>query len=346
MIEFGSDFHLINTYFLGRASLKNIYKNAVFYANGRQCINSLILQYHWKRIWCPQYFCYEVISSIRNTGIDIKYYLDYPGYNDISAIKNIPFEEGDVLLRVNYFGMREFRTEKNIPIPVIEDHTHDLLGHWALYSDATWCIASLRKSLPLAEGGMLWSPQGYELKDKIQLLKENVDLAEERWKAMELKSQYLARKISNKALYREMYMRTEKKLEFLPFSLIDRKSQDVISRIDINAWYGQKKKNWDLLSHLDLEGLTILHPESWECNMYSFIILLETEMERDRVRKKFIQSHIYPAILWNIPEMRDEHVLDFSARMLSIHCDGRYKESDILKLIEKIKQIILHDSSI
>lgn len=60
---------------------------------------------------------------------------------------------------MNYFGLRTSRSNQSLPIPVIEDHSHDLLGRWPLYSDADWCIASIRKTLPTIEGGMVWSPK-------------------------------------------------------------------------------------------------------------------------------------------------------------------------------------------
>ena len=162
MKEFGSDFHLIDSFLSKRAHLTDVYREVVLMADGRQCIVTLIQQYGWKRMWMPEYFCYEVIATIaKQTGIEIVYYLDLPKGNDGMMVEALPYQNGDVLFRVNYFGMRDFRSNKNIPIPVIEDHSHDLLGHWALYSDADWCIASLRKTLPLPEGGMMWSPKGH-----------------------------------------------------------------------------------------------------------------------------------------------------------------------------------------
>ena len=44
MREFGSDYHLLDNYFSNRASLQRIYPDAIFYANGRQCLRALIEQ--------------------------------------------------------------------------------------------------------------------------------------------------------------------------------------------------------------------------------------------------------------------------------------------------------------
>ena len=123
--------------------------------SGRQTIVALIAQHQWKRIWLPVYFCYEVVDTIRQTGIELLFYPDYPGAYDQNIVSELPYKKGDVLLRMNYFGLRTRRSNQSLPIPVIEDHSHDLLGRWSLYSDADWCIASIRKTLPTVEGGMV-----------------------------------------------------------------------------------------------------------------------------------------------------------------------------------------------
>ena len=102
MKEFGSDFHYIDTYTSGRAHLTDVFRNAMLLADGRQCIVILIRQYGWRRIWMPDYFCYEVIETIQEqTGIEVMFYADNPLKE--GKVGNLPFQEGDVLLRMNYF---------------------------------------------------------------------------------------------------------------------------------------------------------------------------------------------------------------------------------------------------
>ena len=152
MKEFGSDFHYLESYNSGRAHLTDVFRGSILLADGRQCVVALIHQYGWRRIWMPDFFCYAVIDTIKKqTGIEVVFYEDSP--LDEAKVETFHFEDGDVLLRMNYYGMRDKRSNKNISVPVIEDHSHDPFGHWALYSDADWCISSLRKSLPLPEGG-------------------------------------------------------------------------------------------------------------------------------------------------------------------------------------------------
>ena len=343
MREFGSDYHLLDNYFSNRASLQRIYPDAIFYANGRQCLRALIEQNGWQRIWLPQYFCYEVINAVQATGIQIAYYVDYPTCDDVCNIFKLNFETGDVLFRVNYFGLRNYRDEKYISIPVIEDHSHDLLGHWALYSNADWCIASLRKSLPIAEGGMLWSPKGKKIEEVSKSISENESIAEIRWEAMEQKSMYLEEKISSKNEFRKKFINTEEAQSTLPLSSIDSRSIEYLAHFDINAWCNSKKKNWKYLNDMFLKDINVLSPEDGFCNPFSFVVLMNDIETRELVYKNLIQASIYPAILWKIPSdiTVASAVDDISGRILSIHCDGRYTENDIHELSCKLKQIFI-----
>ena len=61
-------------------------------------------------------------------------------------------------------------------------------------------------------------------------------------------------------------------------------------------------------------------------------LLLKSNIHRDTLRKHLIEACVYPAILWAVPDSASENSKDFSERMLSIHCDGRYTEEDIKQL--------------
>lgn len=333
MNEFGSDFHFIDSFTSGRAHIDDVFKNALFLADGRQCVVVLIRQYGWKRIWMPDCFCYEVIETIRKyTNIKVMFYADCPFCE--GQVDSLPIMEGDVLLRMNYFGMREHRSNRTISCPVIEDHSHDLLGHWALYSDADWCISSIRKTLPVPEGGMMWSPKGHKLIVELTPSDENERIATIRWKGMEMKAAYLRGEVVNKDVFRKCYTDTESWFDDAEPCLIDDRSKEFVSnKFDINLWQNAKRKNWkllhDLVSHVDC---SVLKPEDETCTMFSFVLLMKSKVQRDALRKRLIASHVYPAILWVLPGDVSKGAKDFSERMLSIHCDGRYSEENIIQL--------------
>ncbi len=342
MKEFGSDFHFIEVEVFKVPHIQDLLHNPTMLADGRQCLVALIRQYGWKRIWIPDYFCYEVIETIRTqTDIEIVFYEDNPLSE--CRVEDLPFENGDVLLRMNYFGFRKARSNSDVQCPVIEDHTHDLLSHWALHSDADWCIASIRKTLPLPEGGIMWSPKNYSLNVELFFSEENERIATTRWQGMEMKAAYLKGDNTRKEDFRKCYTETEDWFDQAEPVLIDKRSCDYLSRkFDINAWQRAKARNWKLLSSLINQSFCkILEPEDNSCDPFSLVVLLKSNERRQFVRNRLIQTNIYPAVLWALPESASPVSKGFSGRMLSIHCDGRYTEADIRQMAFMVNEALM-----
>lgn len=340
MIEFGSDFHYIPVLDYALNIESQLGTGKQFYANGRQAIQHLIRSNTWERIWIPEYFCYEVVEAILSTGIQVTFYADAPGHDDIAIIENLRFKKQDVILRMNYFGMRSFRDNSVIPVDVIEDHSHDLTGGWATKSNADWCIASIRKTLPIPEGGALWSPKQHCLPEQPVQSEKNTILAEKRWRAMQLKRDYLYFNSGYKDGFRKLYIETESDFEQLPLSDLTNDCKAYLARFDINSWTNQKNNNWKILSKIQSTRLQILYPEHDECNVFSFVFLLNSEHERNNVRQYLIENKVYPVVLWKVPEGKNNYVIDFSQRMLSVPCDARYDLGDIIKMKEFLENAL------
>lgn len=341
MIEFGSDFHYINYSGQSSTHLTELSHDTTLLADGRQCIVVLIRQYGWTRIWIPDYYCYEVIDTIKEqTGIEVAYYEDNPLHE--GNICKLPYAQGDGLLRINFYGLRGWRSNKGITCPVIEDHTHDPRGEWALNSDADWCISSIRKTLPLPEGGMMWSPKGHRLADKVDILEENEQMAAIRWNAMEMKAAYLKGYSVSKEDFRSLFAKTERWFDCAEPALIDSRSRDMVSnKLDINLWQDVRRRNWLLLNSLvNRVGCSVLEPQDENCTPFSFVLVFDDGKRRDSVRMHLIAAGVYPAILWEIPDSASAQSRDFSNRMLSIHCDGRYNEKDIRQLAAILNKVL------
>lgn len=341
MKEFGSDFHYIIPQGGGGYTLHDIFPYANYYADGRQALIHLYRTQGWTRLWVPEYFCYEVIITLRKAGLELCFYADYPGnVHDCKTLEamqeNGCFKENDAILRVNYFGIRSYRPVDKLNVPVVEDHTHDLIGNWATNSQADWCIASLRKSLPVPEGGLLWSPIGLQLPEAPEPVEENERIAAARWESMRLKTRYLKGENVEKNAFRVGLLSTEEYFDSAEVCALDSISMKYLSEFNLSSWYNRKKENLSILQNINKDGIYVLKPEDRSCMAFSLVMFFDSLAERDRVRQELIAQQIYPAILWNIPQcVTNEDVFQFSERMLSIHCDGRYSVEDIhgMKLI-------------
>lgn len=346
MIEFGSDFHYISGFQGTGNTLGDFYPHANYYADGRQALIHIYHSQGWQRLWVPEYFCYEVVESLKQAGLNLMFYADYPGNRDdeqtLEAIqgKNL-FRPTDAVLRVNYFGTRIRHSSEHLPVAaVVEDHTHDLIGDWPIHSTADWCIASLRKTLPIPEGGILWSPIGIKLPEQPATSEENERIAAIRWEAMRQKARYLAGEPIEKATFRAGYVDTEEYFDTAPVCALDKASQEYLRTFDVHSWYGQKRENWELTKDIPKEGVKVVCPENIGCHPFSLVLLFDNPDERDRVREELIAYQIYPAVLWNVPDTASGKVKSFSRRMLSIHCDGRYSADDIQQMKTIIESIL------
>lgn len=346
MKEFGSDFHYISGFQGTGNTLGDFYPHANYYADGRQALIHLYRSQGWQRLWMPEYFCYDVIESLKQAGLNLMFYQDWPGdYNDEQTLETIQrkgrFLPTDAIMRVNYFGTRMRRSSEHLPVAaVVEDHTHDLIGDWPIHSTADWCVASLRKTLPIPEGGILWSPMGLKLPEPPATSEENERIAAIRWEAMRLKARYLAGEPIEKATFRTGYVDTEEYFDTAPVCALDKASQEYLRTLDIRAWYNRKRENWELLSDIRKDGIQIIRTESIGCYPFSLVFMFDDPGEHDRVRKELIEHQIYPAVLWNVPDTASDEVKSFSRRMLSIHCDARYSREEILEMKSIIESIL------
>lgn len=346
MIEFGSDFHFIPQGGNPPNTLKGYFPSANYYADGRQALIHLYHSQGWQRLWVPEYFCYDVIASLKEAGLNLMFYQDWPdNHGDGNTLESIQrkghFRHTDAVLRVNYFGMRSYRDAKHLLVAaVVEDHTHDLIGDWAVHSTADWCIASLRKTLPLPEGGMLWSPKGLPLPEAPERSARNEEIATIRWEAMKLKAGYLAGEEIEKAAFRAGLVNTEEYFDHAPVCSLDNASLAYLESFNVREWYDRKRDNWNVLQEIRKDGVHVLKPENVDGYPFSLILLFDSIDERDRVRKALIEHQVYPAILWNIPVPTDGEIFHFSRGMLSIHCDGRYSSDDILQLKSIIESVL------
>ena len=341
MKEFGSDFHYISGFRVDGNTLSDSYPHANYYADGRQALIHLYHSQGWQRLWVPEYFCYDVIASLKEAELKLEFYHDWPdNHGDSGTLEDIQhkglFLPTDAILRVNYYGVRSWRSTVNFSVAaIVEDHTHDLIGDWPMRSTADWCVASLRKTLPIPEGGMLWSSMGLQLPEAPMPSEENEHIAAIRWEAMKLKARYLAGEPVEKAEFRKGYVETEEFFDHAPVCALDDESQKYLKTFNIREWYDRKRENWNLLKDIGKDGVKVIHTESTGCYPFSLVLLFDKPEDRDRVRKALIEHQIYPAILWNVPEGVCREAYHFSRSMLSVHCDGRYSSDDIhqMKLI-------------
>lgn len=312
--------------------------------SGRDALRLLIAHgvatHGWERLWVPSYMCQHVIEALVETGISCHVYEDaptQPGPTQ-STLNSGP---RDAVLLVNYFGLRGVNCTEALDLgqaALIVDHTHDPLSSWAFDKGPDYAVASLRKTLPIADGGVLWSPRGHGLPEVPLLTEVRAAASEAKMKAMRLKGHYLAGELVSKADFRALATEGEEGIAHGEISGMVSTTAARLATFPLQTWRERRRANHRVIAEglKGVEGLKVLAAHRDTCPFSAFVVF-DTEARRERVRQALIQASIYPALLWPMNAPVLEGVSDMHRalgdRILSVHCDMRYDTSDIHRVV-------------
>jgi hypothetical protein len=323
----------------------------LFFGSGRDAFGALLnygqTKMGWRRLWVPSYFCQEVVEAFVATGIGLAMYCDSPREETLVE-RRIDIRSGDVALRVDYFGLRKQMVTfgvKRSKIAVIDDYSHSPWSPAAWRSDADWCVASLRKTLPIPDGGVLWSPKGISLPQSCVVTEERRSASLQKLAGMTLKKMYLEGQSSEKELYRNLVSAGERQIAVGTHSGMTPWSLNLLSTCPTAEWQAQRTRNHRAISEAlhDLVWLEVLQPEDRAGGQpFSAVLVFDCAERREFVRTNLIASRVYPAVIWPLQKTcisdLSEDDVDLSARMLSIHCDMRYGDKDMRQVALLVRQ--------
>jgi hypothetical protein len=314
-----------------------------FFSSGRAALCALFRQWTERhpgaQLWLPDYFCSDLVSSLLLRNIPIRFYPDDPQRIG-PDLDHLPAAARDMVLAVNYFGVRsggpwrDWR-ESSPAVGLVEDHSHDPQSLWARSSTADFAFASLRKTLPIPDGAVAWSPRHFPLPEAASGGTDegsSLKLA-----AMMYKNRYLDSGEMLPSL-KEAFLRLQKRGEQLllePSSeAISHWSESVVCRGAPMLWRSQRERN--------VRSLLALAPSvargkalflAWPCGHCPFnaIYLFEDEAARDRVRSRLIADQVYTPVHWPLGNASDRSV-DLSKRILTIPVDFRCDDDQIQRI--------------
>lgn len=326
-------------------------EDALLLGCGRDALRLVIehgrLVHDWRRLWVPSYMCQHVVDTLVQTGIDCAVYHDAPD-RPRPDVDTLGAREGEAVLVVNYFGLRTRSALEGLSLrgaSLVVDHTHDPLSPWAREGTADYALASLRKTLPIPEGGALWSPAGHRLPEAPSLTDQRALAAESKRTSMMLKGRYLDGESLEKASYRTLASTGESSMAQGPISGISPETRQLLATLPADRWREQRKRNFMTLKEAltSAPGITTLVPQQEGCPFSAFLVFDEPE-RRDRVRQVLIRNGCYPAVLWPLDQAALDGVPDahrlLAARSLSVHCDMRYGAEDMGRVAALIREAV------
>lgn len=282
------------------------------------------------KIWLPEYYCQHVTAWLRQVyQDDIAIYTIYP-FDSKTAFDTYNFATAnDIVIFNNFWGVYAYAypNEKNRPI-FIEDHSHGWLSKPCLNSTADYCFASLRKTLPVALGGIIWSTQHNlpEPEEDTSSQNDFMHAWDEITKAMALKTALLK---GDNTIQKSDYLSIITKFEYF---LHEQHSVVAVSKIHkeilvqfLAKDYGYyKKENLAFLkqSLLDTDNFKVLYSK----NDFTFglPLVFKDRENLNKVKKELVENNIYPSELWP-----DNHCTTDLKYLLNIHVDFRYNLEDM-----------------
>lgn len=339
--EIGSEFHWMG---LPSAPFVRLPEVASWYLLGRHAVIDLLksLPAIPRTLWVPSYFCHDVADYWRGF-LHVAVYVDDPRWLEPkwSTLRPAP---RDVVLAVNYFGVRggepwQLWREKSDCI-LLEDHSHDPVSGWAQHSKADYAFSSLRKTMPVPDGAILWSPRRLQLPKAV-----DTDISGSALKlaAMIWKREYLrgATASAVKSVYRHWQQAGEIAFDqSMRISCTSPYSREYLAFGVPVRWRRRRVANVRRLLH-QLRTWSGAQPIfcSWPSGgaPLAAVFCFSSTEERDSVRKALEGANIYCPVHWPAPANCDSRVRELAAKILSVPADQRYRGTDM----DEVARVVL-----
>lgn len=308
--------------------------------SGRDALKAIAREYEPCVALLPALACDSMVRPFEQYGHTIRYYKLRADYSiDMDSL--VIGKNKTLFLYMNYFGLpaisdadlKCLRAKSDIVF--IEDRTHNLIWERIASFSPDYIIASLRKWLPIPDGGLLWG----EIKKPL-----GVDMA---FTTTRLKAQCMRREFlicgdeRIKIEYRRIFSSVS--------SIVDR---DEPSAMSAYSYELTRKTEWDVVRSTRRANaralLTVLQSSPYINFIQGKMGLSDlyvpfTVPNRDEVQRRLSAQGIYNTIIWPITDDQKSTcpVARFTEEnMLAAPCDQRYTEKDMKYIGTKIVRVI------
>ena len=287
-------------------------------------------------LWVPSFLCPEVARACRGVA-EVREYQDDCRWA-APAFSTLQPKPNHLVLAVNYFGVRSPQTwyewHQQHRCILIEDHTQDPFSSWALHSTADYAVCSIRKTVPVPDGSILWSPAARPLPP--EPTGDDWQGSTLKAAAMLYKRMYLLGALPPefKPRFRELQLTGEAELSCADPSSISPLSRSLISSGIPKVWREQRCENAHSLLSL-VSGFLIAEPafRSWPDGHAPFDLpfVFRSKADRDWFQQTMQQEEIYLPVEWPC-DTPDPNARNLASRILNIPIDYRYSRGDMERI--------------
>jgi hypothetical protein len=327
-------------------------EDASLYASGSDALVGLVRwgarRAGWRRLWLPSYYCPDVPAAVAAAVGGAVELLAYPdallwASTDLGSIPAAP---GDVVVVANQLGVRrpsDLAAAVAHGAVVVEDHSHDLGSAWALESTADYAFASLRKTLPIPDGGAVWSPRGRQRPPESAAQGDGGVRTARAGRAVERLASALeafgrqAGPPDERLRFRALARVAARSAGAAERGRISPVSRALLRQMPVRAWRERRRRNLAVLADAaaPTSGLRILAGPPGGV-AFALTLVFDTPEGRQAAERELSARAVAPTVLWPLDPARDWGVgpadADLAGRILSIHGDQRHDEADMRRL--------------
>lgn len=308
--------------------------------SGRDTLKAIAREYEPCVALLPALACDSMIHPFELYGHKIQYYKLNEDYS--IDLENLGAGEEQMLfLYVDYFGrpaiqdeeLEKLRERENIIF--IEDRTHNLIWERQHSFQPNYIMASLRKWLPVPDGGLLWGPISKPLGN-------DTAFSSTRLKAQWMRHEFLAcGDESIKTEYRKIFS-----------TVSDLMDKDGPSAMSAYAYTIAKDTNWNWVRKARQKNAETLISILSSSPYISFIqnkgglsdlYVPFTVPNRDEVQRRLSTEGIFNTIIWPLSTQQKSEcrVAKYTEEnMLAAPCDQRYTTDDMKLIGAEIVRVI------
>lgn len=330
----GGEFE-INSLQSGSYAARN--RSYQYYSSGRAALYAII-RYLIKsktinRILLPDYLCSSIVDTVIKSGVKYTFYAIRTDLQpDIKTLSNL-IEINDVILVINYFGLLnldrtyiEIRKISN-QVVIIEDDVQSLRSFLPSLSDnVDYSFTSLRKWLPVPDGGLTRSKKGISL----PIPNESNTFSQYKLSGLLLKGNRQIG-IKDDSIYLSLLEKGEALIDKNLDSTICDYTLKSFSTLEISLFFNIRKRNSKyLIAGLKEIGLDpIVNVPSEAVPLFIPIWL----KDRDTVRKAMFKENIFCPVHWPQDGLNLKKGEEMAHHELSLIIDHRYNYSDLDRIL-------------
>jgi hypothetical protein len=299
------------------------------------------------RLHVPSYFCIGVAEAL-SAEASIAWYRHLPDGRGPrwASLRTAP---GDVVLAQNLFGRDDGEPwaawiAAHPGVTVVEDHSHDPLSTWAKTSTAGYAVASLRKTLPLPDGGLLWSPRGRPLPRPLGPENPGAHL---KLAAMLLKSAWLDGRPVPKDGFRALQRQGEHVLlgGDGPATALTTATLPLLDAPRLRETSTRNARELVAALPASTPGWRLLTDGPAGAAPFRVQVLCVAETVRDDLLAHLARHHIYAPVHWRQDRgarwSGDDEAADLAARMLTLPADHRCTPADVRRMAAVMRAFAL-----